>query len=154
MQTKSTFWVGKIEFLLKAILSSEGCRETTTATHTWKWRWLRECIDCKKNEGKKRKQKRSHRAQIPSAQWFLAARLRAGLQQLGMHTPGAVGRWALEFSGVCTSHAIHFFSGSTQGWGTLGRLHKRRLFVPDIATAASLEDNEPLLAARAGILAS
>lgn len=48
-----------------------------------------------KNEGKKKETKETKEmsscTKPLSAPWLLAARLRAGLQQLGMHVPGAIG---------------------------------------------------------------
>lgn len=95
MQTKSTFWVGKTEFLLKAILSFEGRHETTT-THVEMEvvqgmnRLLQRTRGKKKKETKETKEMSSCTKPL-SAPWLLAARLRAGLRQLGMHVPGAIG---------------------------------------------------------------
>lgn len=49
-----------------------------------------------KNEGKKKKETKETKEMSSctkplSAPWLLAARLRAGLRQLGMHVPGAIG---------------------------------------------------------------
>lgn len=48
-----------------------------------------------KNEGKKKETKETKEmsscTKPLSALWLLAARLRAGLRQLGMHVPGAIG---------------------------------------------------------------
>lgn len=50
-----------------------------------------------KNEGEKKKKETKETKEMSSctkplsAPWLLAARLRAGLRQLGMHVPGAIG---------------------------------------------------------------